>query len=416
MENGSRAGTSAPGSPFERQIHTGLLGKIDTMERQTESGRLPTIGIIGGGQLGKMMTQAAKRMGFTVGILDPTPGSPAGQLADWEIQGTFDDEEAIRQLISSCDVTTYDIEHIAVDAIAPLWSAGHHIYPSPRVLGIVQDKLAQKQLFEKHGIPVPKYRHVGEPDRDAFRSFGYPLVQKARHGGYDGKGVKILEQESDFHEAIPADSFLEPKLAIDKELAVMVARGRDGEIRTYPVVEMVFDSRANLLDLLLSPARISDTIAKQATALAVRTVEAVQSVGMYGVEMFLTTDGELLINEVAPRPHNSGHYTIEACVTHQFEQHLRAVLGLPLGDTDQLRPAAMVNLLGAPGHTGRPVIKGLEKALSLPGATIHIYGKTETRQFRKMGHATVLAEDLEIAMRTALEVRERISIESEDVR
>lgn len=383
------------------------------MTRPAPAPTSPIVGIIGGGQLGKMMTQAAKRMGFTVGILDPTPNSPAAQLADWEIIAPFDDAEAIQQLVARCDVTTYDLEHIAVDAIAPLWTAGHQIYPSPRVLAIVQDKLAQKKLFESHGIPVPRYAHIGQPDRDAFAAFGYPLVQKARFGGYDGKGVKILKDAGSFDQAIPADSFVEPKLAIEKELAVMVARSRDGDLRTYPVVEMVFDPRGNLLDLLLSPARIASVMARQATELAITTVEALNCVGVYGVEMFLTTDGSLLINEVAPRPHNSGHYTIEACVTHQFEQHLRAVLGYALGDTDQLRPAAMVNLLGAPGHTGRPVVRGFREALALPGTTIHIYGKQETRPLRKMGHATVLADDLESAMQTAREVKALIKIESE---
>jgi len=377
------------------------------------STQFPTIGIIGGGQLGKMMTQAAKRMGFTVGILDPIAHSPAGQLADWEIVGGFDDAEAIARLVKQSDVTTYDLEHIAIDAIAPLWSSGHHIYPSPRVLGVIQDKLAQKQLFEKHWIAVPPYEHVGMPDQTAFETFGYPLVQKARHGGYDGKGVKILETADDFAGAIPADSFVEPKLDIDKELAVMMARGRSGELKTYPVVEMLFDAKANLLDLLLSPARIDTKTADAARHLAVQAVEALNCVGVYGVEMFLTTDGKLVLNEVAPRPHNSGHYTIEACVTHQFEQHLRAVLGLPLGVTDQLKPAAMINLVGEPNQTGPVAVRGLDRALVLPGVTVHIYGKKETRPYRKMGHATVLADDLEQAIRTALEVKQVLKIESE---
>ncbi len=382
--------------------------------RPGKPGHLPRIGIIGGGQLGKMMAQAAKRMGFGVIILDPTPNAPAAHIADDQIVAGFDDAAAIRTLVEKTDVTTYDIEHISVEAIQVLWDEGQPIYPSPRVLGVVQDKLAQKQLFEKHDIPVPRYAHIGMPDAEKFASFGYPLVQKARFGGYDGKGVQILKTADDFAKALDADSFVEPMLELDKELAVMVARNLDGQIVAYPIVEMVFDPDANLLDLLVSPARIDDSLADRARDLAVRTVQALNCVGVYGVEMFLTKSGELLINEVAPRPHNSGHYTIEACVTHQFEQHLRAVLGLPLGDTTQLRPAAMVNLLGAADGFGPTRVYGIHDALALPGVSIHIYGKAESRPHRKMGHATVLADDLDSAIDIARRVRDTLTITGEE--
>ena len=375
--------------------------------------RLPTVGIIGGGQLGKMMTQAAKRMGCPVHILDPTPSSPAAQLADRETIASFDDPVALAELVTSCDVTTYDIEHIAVAALEALWNEGHHIYPSPRVLAVIQDKLAQRGLFNGAGIPQPRFEPMPVPDPDFMRRFGFPLVQKARHGGYDGKGVNVLRSEADIDQALPVDSFLEPLLDLDKELAVMVARSREGAITTYPVVEMVFEPTANLLDLLLSPARISAELTRRAQELAVRTVQALSCVGVYGVEMFLTRSGDLLINEVAPRPHNSGHYTIEACHTHQFEQHLRAVLGLPLGSTTQMAPAAMVNLLGEPHAHGRAAVIGLHEALAIPGARIHIYGKAETRPFRKMGHATVLADDIETAAERALLVKQTLRITSE---
>ncbi|MBD3401960.1 5-(carboxyamino)imidazole ribonucleotide synthase, partial [candidate division GN15 bacterium] len=369
--------------------------------------------ILGGGQLGKMMTQAAKRMGFTVHILDPTPNSPAAQLADRETVAAFDDARAVAELIRACDVTTYDIEHIAVSALEPLWNDGHHIYPSPRVLGVIQDKLAQRRLFAEAGIPQPTFEPMPSPDPAFMRRFGFPLVQKARHGGYDGKGVKVLMADSEADQAMPVDSYVEPFLDLDKELAVMVARSRDGFIATYPVVEMVFEPKANLLDLLLSPARISPELTRKAQELAVRTVQALACVGVYGVEMFLTKSGELLMNEVAPRPHNSGHYTIEACHTHQFEQHLRAVLGLPLGSTEQMAPAAMVNLLGEPGVTGPAMVVGLREALTVPGARIHIYSKAETRPMRKMGHATVLADDIETAAERARQIKALIRITSQ---
>lgn len=360
-----------------------------------------------------MMTQAAKRMGFVVHILDPTPNSPAAQLADREIVAPFHDSEAIARLVTGCDVTTYDIEHIEIDAIEPLWQAGHQLYPSPRVLAIIQDKLTQRRLFAERGIPQPTFEPMPSPDPVLMRQFGYPLVQKARRGGYDGKGVVVLHHEHEAERALPVASFLEPELDLDCELAVMVGRGRTGDIKCYPVVEMVFDPNANLLDLLVSPARIASVRTQQAQELAIETVKALGCVGVYGVEMFLTTSGDLLVNEVAPRPHNSGHYTIEACLTHQFEQHLRAVLGLPLGETTQLAPAAMVNLLGAPGRSGPPVVKGLADALAVPGATIHIYGKAQTRPYRKMGHATVLAEDIETAIANARTIKTAITITAE---
>lgn len=378
--------------------------------RLVQPGHLPRVGIIGGGQLGKMMAQAARRMGFSVVVLDPTEGAPAAQLADTQIVAPFDDASAIRKLVEQCDVTTYDLEHVSVEAVQELWDQGNPIYPSPRVLGVIQDKLTQKQLLAEHGIPIPRFEHMGMPDAGRFASFGYPLVQKARLGGYDGKGVQVLRNDKDFSKALPADSFVEPLLDLEKELAVMVARNLDGQVAVYPIVEMVFDPNANLLDLLLSPARISDELAEKARRLAIDTVEALGSYGVYGVEMFLTKGGELLINEVAPRPHNSGHYTIEACATDQFEQHLRAVLGLPLGDTTQFRPAAMVNLLGASDSTGPVHVYGLNEALQLPGVSVHIYGKRESRPKRKMGHATVLADDLDVAARVASQVRETIQI------
>ncbi|MEW6106530.1 MAG: 5-(carboxyamino)imidazole ribonucleotide synthase [Bacillota bacterium] len=371
------------------------------------------IGIVGGGQLGRMMAQKAKKLGFTVTVLDPSPNSPAGQVADRQIVGSFSDAAKLRELVEQCEVTTYDLEHVDTRAMKDLAEEGHQIHPSPALLDLVQDKLVQKEALSRSGIPTPEFCRLDRPSAAAFERFGFPLVQKARRGGYDGKGVAVLRSKEDLPRALPGESLIERFIDVDKELAVMVARGRDGAVRCYPVVEMVFDTRANILDLLLAPARIPDHVALEAQALATRTVEVFDGVGVFGVEMFLSKTEKLFINEIAPRPHNSGHYTIEACVTCQFEQHLRAITGLPLGATDLMRPAAMINLLGEQDMAGRPIVEGLREAMSIPGVSVHVYGKWQTRPFRKMGHVTILDEDLEEARKKALRVKEILKIKAE---
>lgn len=372
------------------------------------------IGIIGGGQLGRMMVKAAKRLGCTCVVLDPTPGSPAGQVAGHQIVGAYHDPARLRELAESCDVTTFDIEDIDTDTLIELEREGRTIHPSPSLLAEIQDKLRQKRLLAAAGIPTAGFVEVEGDERAAFARFGYPLVQKARRGGYDGRGVAVLKSAADFNAYLPVPSLVERFVPADKELAVLVARGRDGDTRSYPVVEMRFRPGENVLDLLLAPAQVPPEIAAAAQGLAVRTVHALGGVGIFGIELFLTADGTLLVNEVAPRTHNSGHYTIEACITDQFEQHLRAILGLPLGSTDLLCPAAMINLLGAPGHRGRPVIRGMAAALAIPGVCLHIYGKAATTPFRKMGHVTVLDRDLGAARDKAERVRGLLEITGED--
>ncbi len=372
------------------------------------------LGIIGGGQLGRMLVAAAKRIGCTCTVLDPYPNSPAGQLSGQQIVGTYHDPVALRELVSACDVTTFDIEDIDTDALGALAAAGHRIYPCPGLLADIQDKLRQKQVLAQAGIPSADFAPIDRPDAAGFAAFGYPLVQKARRGGYDGRGVQVMRSAADFDQHLPVPSLLERFVPARLELAVMVARGQDGATVAYPPVEMCMRPAENILDILLAPARVDAETAAEACRLAVDTVEALAGVGIFGIEMFLTEPGELLVNEVAPRTHNSGHYTIEACVTDQFEQHLRAIAGLPLGVTDLLRPAAMLNLLGEPGFRGRPVICGLRAALAIPGVSVHLYGKAETRTHRKMGHVTVLDADIEQAQAKAEHVRAVLSIAGED--
>lgn len=368
------------------------------------------IGLIGGGQLARMMAKAAKRLGCTCIVLDPTPGSPAGQVAGHQIVGDYHDPARLRELAESTDVITYDLEDIDAATLAELEREGHRIHPAPALLAIVQDKLKQKQFLHDAGIPTSAFVATPTPDRAAFEAFGFPLVQKARRGGYDGRGVAVMRDAEAFAGHLPVPSLIERFVEAEKELAVLVVRGLDGDCRCYPAVEMVFRPGENVLDMLLAPADIDPAIAAQAQALAQRTVQAMEGVGVFGVEMFLDRDGQLLVNEVAPRTHNSGHHTIEACVTDQFEQHLRAVLGLPLGSTEQLSPAAMINLLGAPGYRGRPIINGMAAVLAIPGVCLHIYGKATTSPLRKMGHVTVLDHDLASARQKAERVRELIHI------
>jgi 5-(carboxyamino)imidazole ribonucleotide synthase len=372
------------------------------------------IGIIGGGQLGRMMAMAARRMGCAVSVIDPTPDSPAGQLADQQIVAAFDDQEAMRSLVEACDVTTFEIETIDVTGLIELEEAGHAIYPPPLLLAQLQDKLLQKELLKEADLPTATFMDAGELSAEIFADFGYPLVQKARRGGYNGRGVAVLKTEDDFDNHLPVPSYIERYVTAEKELSVLVVRSRDGSSRCYPVVEMTVHSEQNVLDTLVSPARVSDQIALTAEMIAKRAINEMDGVGVFGVEMFLTENEDILINEIAPRTHNSGHHTIEACVTDQFEQHLRAVMGLPLGSVEQLSPAVMLNLLGAPGSQGVVKLSGLTEALMIPGVSVHLYGKAETRPYRKMGHATILNQNLEIAEQIAEKLRDLITIAGEN--
>ena len=375
---------------------------------------LARIGIIGGGQLGRMMVKAAKRLGCTCIVLDPTPNSPAGQVAGHQIVGDFHDPAKLRELVETTDVTTFDIEEIDSETLIELEREGRRIHPSPKALAVIQDKLFQKRLMRDAGIPTADFVELEGNLAEALTDFGYPLVQKARRGGYDGRGLTVMQTAEDFPSNLPVPSFVERFVEAEKEIAVLVARTADGDTRCYPVVEMIFRPGENILDLLLAPADLESELATAAEEVAVRTVNALGGVGIFGVEMFLTADGQILVNEVAPRTHNSGHFTIESCMTDQFEQHLRAVIGLPLGATDLISPAAMINILGSPEHSGRPVIKGMAAALAIPGVCIHIYGKAATKPFRKMGHVTVLDADIAVARSKAERVRELLKITGED--
>ncbi len=368
------------------------------MNRDRFSYPISRIGIIGGGQLAKMTAQAALKMGFQVNVLDPSSHCPAALLANIHLVGSLYDAAKLRELANLSEVLTYDVEHIDTETLKILHQEGHTIYPSPYLLEIIQDKLLQKQVLAQHGVPVPRFEPVDHLTADYLTRSSFPLVQKTRTGGYDGKGVVILNSPADLVKVLPGPSLVEELVDFTKELAIIIARTATGETACYPVVEMVFDDNTNICDIVAVPAQIEAATAAQAKQVALQAITALDGVGIFGVEMFLTRDGQVLVNEIAPRPHNSGHYTIEACLTSQFEQLLRVISGLPLGSTQLLKPAVMLNLLGEAGYQGQPIIEGLSQVLAIEGLSFHFYGKTLTQPYRKMGHLTILDDEVERAL------------------
>ena len=367
------------------------------------------LGIIGGGQLGKIMSQKAKKMGFHVTILDPTHNCPAAQVSDKHIVADFYDNLKLEQIVQESDVTTFELEHVDMTVLKKLYDEGHNIHPSPYIMELIQNKYEQKKLLDEKNIPTSAYKNVKSKE-DLF-AFGFPVVQKAKLGGYDGQGVQVLKTKEDIKtKAIQTESFIEEMVDIEKELAVLVARNIEGEIKCYPVVEMLFDDRVNICDSVMAPARISKEIEKECVKISVDSIKALDGVGIFGVELFLTKKGKVLVNEIAPRPHNSGHYTVEACATSQFEQIIRAVTNLPLGSTKLISPAVMVNLLGEEGYAGEPFIEGIHDALKIPELSFHFYGKTYTKPFRKMGHITVLDDDIKKALEKANKAKDILKI------
>ncbi|RKD29039.1 5-(carboxyamino)imidazole ribonucleotide synthase [Thermohalobacter berrensis] len=361
------------------------------------------VGIIGGGQLGKMLIQEAKKMDFYVCVLAPSINSPAAKIADEVIVGDLYDEEKISEIVKKCDVTTYEIEHINTDILCSLEEEGYRIYPSPKILKTINNKYVQKEFLRKNNLPTPEFEKISDLKYTASK-FGFPFVQKACIGGYDGRGVEVIKTEKDFSNALECDSFAEKYVEFEKELAVIVSRGINGEVKVFPVVEMMFDHNKNICDRIIAPGRIEKDIVEKVQEIAIKCVELLDGVGVFAIEMFLTKGGRVLINEIAPRVHNSGHYTIEACVTSQFEQHIRAICNLPLGSTDLIIPAVMVNILGEEGKNGHPFYKGLEDIMKISGVNIHIYGKKIVKPFRKMGHITVVDKSVEKAFSKATQV------------
>ncbi|MCF8254078.1 MAG: 5-(carboxyamino)imidazole ribonucleotide synthase [Bacteroidia bacterium] len=370
------------------------------------------IGVLGGGQLGRMLIQESSRLNLHFNILEAEANCPCALLANQFIQGSLLDEAKIRDLAAISDVLTYEIEHVNTEALLKLEKEGHTIIPSPRILQMIQDKGLQKEFYLKNNIPSGKFFLV---ENKAEWSRLIPLlgsekfVAKTRKGGYDGKGVAILNSQEIINnpDKIPFEGpcVLEEFIACQKELAVIVARDQDGNIASFPSIEMEFDPIANLVTLLISPARVGSIIEEKAEEIARNLVQALDGPGLFAVELFLDQAGTIFVNEVAPRPHNSGHHTIEACYTSQYEQLARILLGLPLGSTELVKAAGMVNLLGAPDFSGSYQLENLDAVSKMEGVYVHLYAKAESKPMRKMGHVSILANTIDEVIEKANYVR-----------
>jgi 5-(carboxyamino)imidazole ribonucleotide synthase len=372
------------------------------------------LGIIAGGQLGKMLIQEASKWDIITYVMDKDENCPSARIASHFVRGDNLDFYDVYQFGRHLDVITYEIENINVEALHKLKAEGVRVLPDPGLLEMIQDKGLQKGFYEEHRIPTAPFTLYTEKSEILKameeQQLRLPFVQKLRKGGYDGRGVSVITTEKDLEKLMEGPSVIEEKVEIDKEIAVIVARNSQGDIRCFPAVEMTFDPVANLVDMLICPAGISEPVVEEAKQISRTIVENMKYTGLLAIEFFVDRTGRLLVNEVAPRPHNSGHHTIESVITSQYEQHLRAILNLPMGSTHLKMPAVMINLLGEPGHIGPVRYEGLTESMGIEGVKIHVYGKKETWPMRKMGHATVMAETLEKAIANAKKVKETIKV------
>lgn len=368
------------------------------------------IGVLGGGQLGRMMIQDAVNFDWHLHCLDPDENAPCSRLASSFKSGSLLDYDTVIEFGSDKDVITVEIENVNTDALEELEKRGKKVFPQPNILRIVQDKGFQKEFYEKNNIATAPFRLIEKQDELKEHSDFLPFVQKMRRGGYDGKGVSAIKTEADFSKGFDVPSVLEQFVDFEKELSVIVARNEKGEVKSYPTVECEFNPEANLVEFLFSPADISKEIEEKAQQVAKSIIEKLEMVGILAVELFLTKTGDILVNEIAPRPHNSGHQTIESNITSQFEQHLRAITNRPLGSTEIIRPGVMINILGEKGHTGSAIYDGIDKLMSTEGVFLHLYGKADTKPFRKMGHITVTNSDLTKAKEIANKIKNEFSV------
>lgn len=374
-----------------------------------KSGLNQKIGILGGGQLGRMLIQSGIDFNIHFSVLDPDTSAPCSGISTFT-HGKLTDYQTVIDFGKACDLITIEIENVNVEGLKELVRQGKKVFPQPEVIELIQDKRKQKEFYKRHQIPTAEFILTkNKQEVIANRSF-LPAVNKLGKEGYDGRGVQLLRTEADLEKAFDAPGLLEKLIDFEKEIAVIVARNESGEIISYPAVEMVFHPTANLVEYLFSPAEISFAIAEEADAIAKSVIEKMNMVGLLAVEMFVTKEGKVLVNEVAPRPHNSGHQTIEANITSQYEQHLRAILNLPLGNTATVLPSAMVNLLGEEGFSGDAQYQGLEEVLRLAGTHMHLYGKKMTKPFRKMGHVTIVDADLESLRKKANFVKQTLKV------
>ena len=370
------------------------------------------IGMLGGGQLGRMFIQEAMNYDVHVHCLDPDENAPCKNLASSFTHGSLTDYQTVVDFGKNKDLVSIEIEHVNVQALEELERNGVKVFPQPRVLSIVQDKGLQKQFYAEKGLPTSAFTLVNNKAELLADHPEFPFVLKLRKGGYDGKGVQIIKNQNDLENAFDAPCIIETMVPFTKELSVIVARNEDKETVVYPTVECEFSETANLVEFLFAPADIDLAIEEKARALALQVINELDMVGILAVELFLTADNEILINEIAPRPHNSGHHTIECNYTSQFEQHLRSIVNAPLGSADIIFPGVMINLLGEEGFEGPAKYSGIEGVMRKPGVAIHLYGKENTKPFRKMGHVTIYGPNLENCKVTGRQVAEDLKVVS----
>lgn len=374
------------------------------------------LGIIAGGQLGKMLIQEASKWDIESYVMDNDENCPARSIASTFVKGSNLDFEAVYQFGKLVDVLTFELENVNIQALKKLKSEGHRVVPDPEILELIQDKGLQKEFYRRNGIPTSKFSLYDSAESIVKAiengAIQFPFVQKLRKGGYDGRGVAVISSATDLPKLLPGASVVEDKVEISKEISVIAARNGKGEVKCYPVVEMVFDNTANLVDKLLCPSSITVEQSEKAISFASEIVELLNMEGLLAVEFFINAQGNVVVNEMAPRPHNSGHHTIESIITSQFEQHLRAILNLPLGSTKLKLPSVMLNILGEDNHEGPVVYEGLTESMAIDGVKIHLYGKKITKPFRKMGHVTIMSSTLEYALKKAEKVKQLIKVKS----
>ena len=371
-----------------------------------------TLGILGGGQLGKMLLQVTSRLSIKTNVLDPSNDSPCKEICSEFTKGQLMDFDAVYNFGKNCDLVTYEIEHINVDALEKLEKEGVKVFPNSSTLRIIQDKSIQKQFFIDNNIPTAKFKYYNSLKDLKVEKLKFPCVWKKTKFGYDGYGVKILKSKKDLNNLPETQFIIEEMIPFKKELATTVVRNQNGDIEIFPIVEMMFNEISNQVEFVVCPAQVRDELKARAEKVALKVSKTFKQVGLLAVEMFLTHDNTILVNEVAPRPHNSAHYSIEACINSQFDQHINAILNLPLGCSKSNNYAIMANLVGGIGYNGDVIYEGINEAMNFDNVKIHIYGKKETKPNRKMGHITVIDTDLKSGLQIAKTIKNLIQIKT----
>ena len=368
------------------------------------------LGVLGGGQLGRMLIQEAINYNLTTLVLDPDTNAPCKHIANYFECGSITDFDTVYNFGKKADIITIEIEKVNIEALDQLEKEGKQVYPQARVIRLIQDKGVQKQFFKENDIPTAAFQLANTKEDILNSDFAFPYMLKQRRDGYDGKGVMKINNIAEIENAFDAPCLIEQLVDFEKEIAVIVSRNPNGDVKTFPMVEMEFNAEANLVEFLISPSTYPDSVQERAETIAKKIAAALNITGLLAVEMFVTHNGDILVNELAPRPHNSGHHTIEGNYVSQFDQHLRSIFNLPLGDTRSVSNAVMINLLGEKNHDGVAKYDGLEKIMAIEGVYVHLYGKKYTKPFRKMGHITVVDQNREAAIEKANYIKNTLKV------